>query len=298
MSFVHPGKRYIEINGPIQSTKDVLEFANFLLVESGLEGALPVDLNIVFSHFGIPKPKYVPLPDQQGLLVDADRGIIVINSTDPNTRQRFSEAHELAEMLFSELPAGIDLGDGWFLKRPGGYKESTKEYLCNRVAANLLMPPKELRFHLDRYGVTFDGAKIVSADCQVSLSAALIQLTHLGPGRYSVVLWRMKNKPKEIKNQIPSSQLKLFDIASDGLPPKKLRVEWSMRVMDGPFIPLNKSTESTSLIYAAWKSGIFNSGVELMTFDNRHIHRYRCENLPFKYKGEIVVLSLVEQLHS
>lgn len=297
MTLLHPGKFYLERIGSIQSAEDILGFAEFLRREAGLDGVLPVDLGAIYAHFDIPKPQYVPLPGQQGLLVDAERGIIAINLRDPGTRQRFSEAHELAEMLFSILPAGVDLGGGWFLKRPGGYKKSTKEYLCNRVAANLLVPPQELHSYIQQYGVTFESARGVAAKCQVSLSAALVQLTHIGSGRHCVVLWRMKNKPTEIKNQPAASQMTLFDGHEVGLPAKKLRVEWSMRAPEGPFIPENKSTESTSQIYSAWESGSFTEGEERMSIDGRNTGLYRSENLPFEFNNERYVLSLIEYLH-
>lgn len=297
MTLMHPGRNYLEQLGSIQSADHILGFAEFLRKESGLDGALPVDMGAIYAHFGIPRPKYVPLPGQQGLLIDADQGIIAINSRDPETRQRFSEAHELAEMLFSVLPAGVDLGGGWLLERPGGFKKSTKEYLCNRVAANLLMPPQELHSFIQLYGVTFEGACEVAAKCQVSLSAALVQLTHVGSGRHCVVLWRMKNKPTEIKNQPAASQMTLFDGHEVGLPAKKLRVEWSMRAPDGPFIPENKSTEQTSLIYSAWESGSFTEGEERMSIDGRNTGWYRSENLPFEFDDERYVLSLIECIH-
>lgn len=295
---MHPGKFYLEHIGSIQSAEDILGFADFLRKESGLDRVLPVDLHAIYDHFDIPYPQYVPLPGQQGLLVDADHGIIAINSRDPETRQRFSESHELAEMLFSVLPAGVDLGGGWFLERPGGFKKSTKEYLCNRVAANLLMPPQELLSSIEQYGVTFEGARGIAVKCQVSLSAALVQLTHIGSGRHCVVLWRMKNKPTEIKYQPAAGQMTFFDGHEVGLPTKKLRVEWSMRAPDGPFIPENKSTESTSQIYLAWENGSFTKGEERMSFDGRNASWYRSENLPFEFEGERYVLSLVEYLHA
>jgi hypothetical protein len=297
MTFTQPGKCYLERHGSALSADDILGFAEFLRIESGLDGVLPVDLSAIYAHFGIPKPRYVSLPGQQGLLIDADRGIIAINAKDSKTRQRFTEAHELAEMLFGALPDDIALGGGWFLKRPGGYKEATKEYLCNRVAANLLMPPQQLQEYIQQFGVTFDGARAVAAACQVSISAALIQLTYLGAGQHCVVLWRTKNKLIEIKNQPAANQLKLFDDHDAGLPAKKLRVEWSMRAPDGPYIPENKSTEKTSLIYSAWDSGSFTQGEEMMSFDGRKTSWYRSENLPFAYEGERYVLSLIEYLH-
>lgn len=296
MLISHPGKRYIEKRGSIQSAEDVFGFADFLLTEAGVASVLPIDLNTIYAHFGIPKPKYVPLSQQQGLLVDADRGIIIVNANDPETRQRFTEAHELVEMLFSILPSEIDLGAGWRLYKPGGFKESIKEYLCNRTAANLLMPPGMMYRYIQQYGVSFGCAQIVATDCQVSLSAALVQLAQLGSGRHSIVLWRMKNKPKEIKNQPATSQLKLFNDDTGALPAKKLRVEWAFRAKDGPFIPENKSTETSSLIYAAWQNGTFTSGAEKLSFDGRGAGLYRTENLSFEHDNERYVLSLIEHL--
>jgi Zn-dependent peptidase ImmA (M78 family) len=296
VSTIHPGKLYLSKYSPICSKEDVLGFADFLRRESGLEGVIPVDLNIIYSYFKIPKPKYLTLSKQQGLLLDADQGIIAINSNDPETRQRFSEAHELAEMLFSELSAGIDLSGGWVLKKPGGFSESMKEKLCNQVAANLLMPPNELQPYLQNFGVNFKTAGLVSTDFFVSLSAAMIQLTYISSGHFCVVLWRMKNKPIEIKNQPFATQLKLLDDVNNELPAKKLRVEWSIQSKNGIYIPHNKSTENTTQIYKAWQFGSYTCGEEVMCFDGRRRGLYRSENLPFMHDGERYVLSLIEYL--
>jgi hypothetical protein len=71
-----------------------------------------------------------------------------------------------------------------------------------------------------------------------------------------------------------------------------------MQASDGPFIPNDKSTESTSLIYSAWESNTFTKGKEFMCFDGRKAGWYRSENLPFEFEGERYVFSLIEDLRS
>jgi Zn-dependent peptidase ImmA (M78 family) len=256
---------------------------------------IPVNLDLIFEHFQIHKPIQIPLPGQQGLLLDAKNGIIVINSNDSASRQKFSQAHELVEMLFNVLPNNKELGNGWLLKKPGGFKESTKEYLCNWAAANLLMPLDYVDNQIKQYGVNFNCARIISGECEISLSAALVQLARVSPRSHSVVLWTMKNKPSEIKNMISGAQLSFFDGENEA-PKKKLRVEWSMGSTSAPFIPKDKSVEESSLVYSAWQSGVFTSGKERLCLDGRKSAWYYTQNLPFNHEDETQVLSLIEYL--
>jgi Zn-dependent peptidase ImmA (M78 family) len=222
--------------------------------------------------------------------MDSECGAILINVEDPARRQRFSLAHELAEMLFSVLPQGTGL-----LKLPGGFRERTKEKLCDSVAANLLMPLDYVRQLIQQQGVNFECSNFLSAKCDVSLTAALVQLARHSPRQHFVVFWRMKNKPVEIRNTPGPEQLVLFQMSS-GLPPKKLRVEWSIGSSNSPFIPKDKSIEDPSFIFAAWKTNSFTSGKERMTFDNRNAAWYYSENMPFESDGERLVISLIERL--
>jgi Zn-dependent peptidase ImmA (M78 family) len=290
MTFIHPGRLFLETHNKVETYDDVLSYAEFLRAEAGLEDVLPVNLEIILNHFDIPRPQSVPLPHQQALLLDSECGAIVVNSEDPLRRQRFSLAHELAEMLFSVLPQGNGL-----VRRPGGFREQTKEKLCDWVAANLLMPPSYIRQLIQKNGLNFECAKIVSSQCEVSLTAALVQLSRLSSRKHCVVLWRMKNKPSEIKNAPGPEQLTMFHTTS-GSPPKKLRVEWSIGGINAPFIPKDKSTEVTSNIYGAWEKGTFTSGKEKMTFDNRTALWFYTENMPFKNGIERRVISLIEHM--
>ena len=295
MTVIDPGLMFINKRGRINSAQDVLAYADFLLEESGQDHVIPVDLSLIFKRFQIPAPIQKPLPGQQGLLLDAKNGIVVINSNDPPSRQKFSQAHELVEFLFNSLPIGKDIGNGWILKRPGGFSESMKEYLCNWTAANLLMPPAYVHSQITQHGANFDCARIISEACEISLSAALVQVGRISRGNHSVVLWIMKNKPSEIKRKVPSAQLGLFDDHKPQ-PAMKLRVEWAMGSENAPFIPKDKSVEETSLIFKAWQTSSFTSGEECMCLDGRKSRWFQTENLPFSVDDGTQVLSLIEHL--
>ena len=294
MSFVPPGRLYIQKQKEISSCEEVLPYAEFLRIEAGVNGRLPVDLDKIFDHFEIPDPKLAPLTQQQGLLLDPELGIIVIKSTDSEKRQKFTKAHELVEMLFSALPQGRDLGSGWKLIRPGGFKEITKELLCNWTAANLLMPPDYVQNQMTSHAVNYECAIQIAVDCDVSLSAALVQLARNSQEGHFVVLWRMKNKPTEIRITPNAKQMNMFG-TENTLPPKKFRVEWCLGGIDSPFIPKDKSTENTSLISQAWQTDTFTSGRERMTFDNRNSAWYSSENMPFTLDEERFVISLMKK---
>lgn len=295
MTFISPGRLYVERrSNKIQTSEDILAYAEFLRMEAGVGNILPVDLDKIFYHFEIPDPKSIPLAQQQGLLLDPELGVIVINSNDTDKRQKFTKAHELVEMLFSELPQGRDLGSGWRLDRPGGFKPITKEFLCNWTAANLLMPSDYVQDQIIKHDVNFDCARFIATTCDVSLSAALVQLARNSSEGHFVVLWRMKNKPTEILNMSNASQMTMFGV-DNALPAKKLRAEWCMGGLDSPFIPKDKSTENTSLISRAWQTNAFTNGRERMTFDNRSSAWYSSENMPFTINEERCVISLIRK---
>lgn len=295
MSFVSPGRLYIEKQKTITDFEHVLAYAEFLRIESGLNDVLPVDLGKIFEHFQIPKPKPIPLTQQQGLLLDAERGIILINSSDPEKRQKFTKAHELVEMLFIELPQGKDLGRGWELRRPGGFKEGTKEFLCNWTAANLLMPAPYVQSEIEKRGANFDCARAIADTCEVSLSAALVQLARNSKEGHFVVLWRVKNKPIELKNKSDTSQMTMFEVKNT-TPAKKLRVGWSLGGSNSPFIPKDKSVENSSVIYQSWETNTFKSGKVKIAFDNRNLNLYSSENMPFVINDERYVISLMQKI--
>ena len=145
------------------------------------------------------------------------------------------------------------------------------------------MPPVYVDNKIKQLGSNFVCARTISGECEISLSAALIQIARISPRKHSVVLWTMKNKPSEKKKQVPIAQLGLFDDHRPQ-PAMKLRVEWSMGSENASFIPKDKSVEETSLVFKAWQTGTFTLGKERLCLDGKKLSWYQTENLPIKYK--------------
>lgn len=219
-----------------------------------------------------------------------EKGIILVNDGDPATRQRFSEAHELIELLFSTFPPST----GWAAaaQKVGDFHHKTKEQLCNEGAAELLMPQASFLPRVLTLRISFRTARQLVPEFDVSMTAALVHMTRIGPGRHAVVLWRMKNNPTEIKNKTSEQQLSLFSDVFNDLPPKKLRVEWSLRGPNVPYIPIDKSIPEDSSIYAAWQDRKFTTGEDRLDLANIW-GTCLCENQPFVVDGEWFILSLL-----
>src|SRR5262245_13781386 len=123
----HPGHIFVERHGLVQIDSHVLRYADFLREEAGLDDTPPIDLDRIRRRFDLPRPIPAALADQQGVLVDDEAGLILIKEDDPDTRQRFTYAHELVELLFAACSQYTE----WSRWRPffGGPR---KEQLCNQ----------------------------------------------------------------------------------------------------------------------------------------------------------------------
>lgn len=287
-NYEHPGRLFVQRFGTPQTVDDVRRFASFLREEAGLDQVSPIDLADIRARFGIPTPKLKPLPNQQGLLLNPERGTIIINSDDPVTRQRFTEGHELMELLF----AGVERGSGWAAREVGGFQQQTKERLCNAGAAELLMPSATIRTRVSRDGMSTTTARAIAAEFQVSFTAALVQLAAIAPGCHAVVLWEIRHKPTELRRQQSPDQLTLFGDVADALPAKKLRIVWSFRGPTAPFVAPHMSAPDNSAIVEAWHTGVFVERVELLGLGGVR-GMVRSENTAFVSENERQVLSLL-----
>jgi len=225
------------------------------------------------------------LNNQQGMVVNDELGIIVINENDIRTRQRFTEAHELMELLFSALPKVPGL-----IAQANRFKHRDKERVCNIGAAELLMPKKAFLSRLNE--ISFQSAGELSLYFDVSREAILVRMTEIGFGRHAVVLWKIKNKPTEIEEDVSPYQGSLFENFAPSLPQKKLRVEWAFCGPNVNYVPLHKSVPEDSSIFQAWKSGKFTASSERLYLGGE-IGLFYCENQPFKTNSEMMVLSLL-----
>lgn len=193
MPYRHPGHAFLDHQGPLQSEADVEQYGNFLRQSAQLDDDRPpVSLERIYTCFGIPIPRQAPLQDQQGILVDGDRGLILIKEDDPLVRRRFTEGHELMELLFDAhhqregLPQETAPQRGGF-KAEGDYKER----LCDRGAAALLMPEASFRARLQKLSMSLQTGRALAQDYQTSLMATLLRMVQLSSGAHALIMWRL-----------------------------------------------------------------------------------------------------------
>jgi hypothetical protein len=284
-SFRHPGKLFVARYGRLTEASALDRYADFLRREAGVGDSPPIDTTTIMRCFGI-SPKRARFQGPSGLLLNPDRGVIFINSDDPLTRQRFSEAHELMEYLF----AAQSRTKSWAAR--GLFSEKTKEDLCEEGAASLLMPLSTFSPYLHEWGVSLETGKRLAELFNVSLTAALVRTVRFGPGQHALILWRMAHKPREVKSLAAPGQIPLFKDYTPSPPPRRLRVDWGCTTEGGPYIPRNKSVEFDSSIYEAYEQGSTVIGIDNIDLVN-FFGRCFCESMAVTINAEKRVLSVI-----
>lgn len=275
----HPGQVFLSRHSALQREEDIFRYVEFLRSESGLSDQPPIDLACIYRHFGIPTPKRVPLDEQQGILVDSRTGIILIKESDPLVRQRFTEGHELMELLFD---AHDQVRIGSCLPNWNGQR---KERLCDQGAADLLMPQSSFLPQLNELGMSLSTGRVLATLYQTSLLATLVRMIQQGSGNYALIVWHCALKPREAKGLLPSTSQ----------PQKKLRVWWRTQTKDwtGGFIPKDKSIPHDSLISYTYASGQPYSGQETIHLGWGFIN-CQVEAIPIQIGDKYCVLSLLQ----
>ncbi len=193
MPYRHPGYAFLEHHGPLSGEADVEAYGNFLRRSAQLDDDRPpVSLERIYTCFGIPIPRQAPLQDQQGILVDGDSGLILIKEDDPLVRRRFTEGHELMELLFDAHYQQEGLPQETAPQRGGFNPEGAyKERLCDRGAAALLMPEASFRARLQMLSMSLQTGRALAKDYQTSLVATLLRMVQLSGGAHALVMWRL-----------------------------------------------------------------------------------------------------------
>ncbi len=182
--YQHPGYAFLHRYGSLQTEADVFHYVDFLRDCGKLGDRLPMDLEKIYEAFGMPIPLRVPLEDQQGILLNSATGMILIREGDPIVRQRFTEGHELMELLFD---AQADVAKELNLV---AWDEARKEKLCDAGAAELLMPKRLFQSHIKHLGTSMGTARSLSRIYNTSLIATLIRMVALTVNEVAIVLWK------------------------------------------------------------------------------------------------------------
>ncbi len=286
--YLHPGELFVAQYGQVTDGSGVARYAEFLRREAGLSDEPPIDLVPIFRRFGIPMPRRISLSGQSGLLLP-DLGIIFINSDDPATRQRFSEAHELMELLFTVQSSA----PSWSGQRRKLFSDKQKEKLCGKGAAELLVPLSTFRLYVNQWGVSLETGQRLAKLYNVSLSSALLRAVRFGPGQHALVLWKLAWKPSEEKALPHPDQLPLFKDYTPQPPPKKMRVQWGCSTQDGSFIPPDKSVELDTSIYRVYELGSTIKGIDWIDLGKTIYGYCFCESKAVTIGTERYVLSVI-----
>lgn len=270
----------------------VRAYAHYLRRESGQADHLPVDMETIFNQFSLhaqPGAFKTSALEIDGVNL-ADLGIIIYDSSDPFTRQRYTQAHELMESLVAALrgnqyPAFLD----------DYFEADKKERLCNWGAALLLMPLQPFDNLVSQHGIGIAAAEKVSQFFQTSRFSTLWHMVNCYPRECGLIIWKRAYKPTELPRVPDADQLALWDSDDQFGPGKKLRVQW---VVFGPeikrliWVPKHKSIDDDSLIAQAEEGDVIKVGREHVDLGDLN-GEFRMEAVPFVAGDETYVLSLV-----
>jgi Zn-dependent peptidase ImmA (M78 family)/transcriptional regulator with XRE-family HTH domain len=142
-----------------------------------------------------------PLPEAvDGLCVSVgDRTLVLVGSSKPSSRQRFTLAHELAHHLVDDL-------DPLYVDERGARTRSVAEMRANAFAAHLLMPESGVRRAIEGMDDDAERAVRVALTFGTSVSAAAYQLGNLGllPDTVRDRLAAAGSKPLLMRYALPS----------------------------------------------------------------------------------------------
>ena len=139
----------------------------------------PVKLGALAQDLGVSIKVSSMKPGMSGQISNEDGSYVIrVNRHEMRERQRFTIAHELAHYLLhreviDSSPDGIVDN---VLYRSG--KAESIEFEANRLAADIVMPARQVEEQLGVYGgtVTDDVIEILASDFQVSKAAMEIRL--------------------------------------------------------------------------------------------------------------------------
>ncbi len=158
-----------------------METANPFEVINSFQNSTPVDAEGLARALGVPVNYAFLGAGVSGMIERRENGsyLISVNANDPQTRQRFTIAHELGHFMYHKDKMGDGIDDdrayrstdvGKYHNTKIGRKEETQ---ANRFAANLLMP-WGLISQLQEQGVT--DVKEIADRLGVSKHAMCIRL--------------------------------------------------------------------------------------------------------------------------
>lgn len=225
------------------------------------EPTMPLNMEAVASMLGIARCDTIPVHSQDAELVpDGTGGMrFRVNSDRPETRQRFSIAHEICHTFFPDYEQKVWCRpDSRFRNRDN--PDDFLEMLCDIGGAELLMPLPW--FSADACAVTTgEGLIGLSKKYLASREAVLRRVAELHPDSVAAVYFSWKLKPAQIQAMPREGEANLFDTdpIEEARLARKLRIDYSIPSpafqQSGHYLPTDKSVENTGPLYEAASTG-------------------------------------------
>lgn len=233
-----------------------------LHVRSFGEPSIPISVDILASLRGIGRSEEAPVHSSDAELVPDGRGGMTmrVNVDRPETRQRFSIAHEISHTFFPEYTTKAWCRtDARYRKRENA--EDFLEMLCDIGAAELLFP--QPWFGRDAAAVT-DAAGLIrlATTYHASREAAIRRYVETSPESVAAVFFAWKLKPTQKGTVGNADQRNLFGISAEVAfrDAVRLRIEYSVPSesfkAEGHFLPKDKSVDNDGPIYRAASTGL------------------------------------------
>ena len=119
------------------------------LIEEYRTAEPPIDIEGLIAEFGIELDKYAKLPNDisgQIELIEPNKYKISVNRSHPETRKRFTMAHELGHYLLHKPLLGEGVTDNKLYRSENNKNiKRTHETEANKFAAYMLMPQDRVR---------------------------------------------------------------------------------------------------------------------------------------------------------
>lgn len=180
--------------------------------------------------------------------------LIWVNEEHSTQRQAFSVCHEMGHLLMPNYSAlrGRRRDMEFMRSNP----ENEEEALCDVVAAQLLMPRRELRARLRGEGV---GIAIVDPLCEefgTSQEATIFNIVRAGVADVAVIYWEWGYRKEQMTRVQTAQTLSMFGDSDDPMlaptaPPElllRVRRVYAHGTMADHFFPHNISVDNDSLM--------------------------------------------------
>ncbi len=153
---------------------------------------------------GIEKIVKQELGQLSGLLLKFnDRYVIKVNKNHNSSRQKFSCAHEIGHILFSELKLGHYIYTIEYRTfNPQGRDRARlteRERLCDAAAAELLMPESIFKKYLSNFGVSVYAIERLANIFKVSVRAATRRIAEISLEPCIALIWERQRIVKGLR---------------------------------------------------------------------------------------------------